>query len=280
MADKETIDALLGNLKKALESGQELNASEVPYLVIKGEIDGKGILWSGHGYNKQFIFTLNPDKFFSSESIDLAKNKSISINGLPVISSNELGSSVSKSSLKEVGRLKGLIVDGSVSVNSYLYYDAVTDRLGIGTENPKAIIDLVDQNVEILIGASAPNVGSIGTFNSQDFSINTDNTSRVTISAGGDILLGNTNTRSTNVTVLGTLAVNVNQIDPRAQLQVSGPVKFNNKLHLSGTAAPDNGVFNVGDIVWNSNPQPGHHVGWICTRAGTPGLWNPFGRID
>jgi hypothetical protein len=280
MADKETIDALLSNLKKALESGQELNASEVPYLVIKGEIDGKGILWSGHGYNKQFIFSLNPDRFFSSESIDLAKNKNISINGLPVISSNELGSSVAKSSLKEVGRLKGLIVDGSVSVNSYLYYDSVTDRLGIGTENPKAILDLVDQNVEILIGASSPNVGSIGTFNSQDFSINTDNTSRLTVAAGGDILLGNRNSKSTNVTVLGTLAVNVNQIDPRAQFQVSGPIKFNNKLHLSGTAAPDNGVFNEGDIVWNSNPQPGRHVGWICTRAGTPGLWNPFGRID
>lgn len=280
MADKETIDALLSNLKKALESGQELNASEVPYLVIKGEIDGKGVLWSGHGYNKQFIFSLNPDRFFSSESIDLAKNKNISINGLPVISSNELGSSVAKSSLKEVGRLKGLIVDGSVSVNSYLYYDSVTDRLGIGTENPKAILDLVDQNVEILIGASSPNVGSIGTFNSQDFSINTDNTSRLTVAAGGDILLGNRNSKSTNVTVLGTLAVNVNQIDPRAQFQVSGPIKFNNKLHLSGTAAPDNGVFNEGDIVWNSNPQPGRHVGWICTRAGTPGLWNPFGRID
>lgn len=36
---------------------------------------------------------------------------------------------------------------------------------------------------------------------------------------------------------------------------------------------------SVGDIVYNSSPAAGGHVGWICTTAGTPGTWNTFGAI-
>jgi len=35
-----------------------------------------------------------------------------------------------------------------------------------------------------------------------------------------------------------------------------------------------------GDICWNSNPSAaGQYVGWVCTTAGTPGTWRPFGVI-
>ncbi len=259
---------------------EDVMDKDFQFIYLVGEIDGKGIIWTGQGHNKQFVFTTNPDRFFVSENIDLARGKTISINNLPVISETELGSSVSKSYLREVGRLKGLIVDGALSVNNYLYFDPNTDRLGIGTDNPKKVIDVVDENVEILIGASETNIGSIGTFNSQDFQILTDNTARLTVSAGGNIILGNANTGPVHVNVLGKLTVNVNTPDSRASLHVNGPIKFNNKIHMSGTAIPSGGSFNEGDIVWNSEPSPGGHVGWICTRAGNPGIWNPFGRID
>ncbi len=243
-------------------------------------IEGKGLLWIGQGYTKQLLFSTNPDRFFVSENIDLAKGKNISINNLPVISESEIGNSIVKSSLREVGRLKGLVVDGSVSINNYLYYDSNTDRLGIGTDNPKKGISLVEDNVEILIGSSEPNVGSIGTFNSQDFQIITDNISRVNVSANGNITLGNVSSGPVHVNVLGKLTVNVNTPDPRVNFHVNGPIKFNNKLHMSGTSAPQGGSYTQGDIVWNSEPNPGSHVGWVCIKAGNPGLWNPFGRID
>lgn len=244
------------------------------------DIDGKGLLWIGQGYNKQIIFSTNPDRFFISENIDLAKGKHLSINNLKVLNETELGTSITKSSLKEVGRLKGLIVDGTLSVNNYLYFDSHTDRLGIGTENPKTVLDLVDNDVEILIGSSEPNIGSIGTFGSQDFQIRTDNTARITVSSGGTITLGNSNTGPTHVNVIGKLSVNVNTPDSRASLHVNGPIKFSNRIHISGTSAPDGGAYSAGDICWHNEPNPGSHVGWVCVRSGNPGIWHPFGRID
>lgn len=254
--------------------------SDIQFIYLVGEADGKGIIWHGQGNNKQFIFTSNPDRFFISENIDLARGKHLSINNLPVISQTELGTTISKSYLREVGRLKGLVVDGSASINNYLYYDSNTDRLGIGTDSPKKVLDLIEDNVEILIGSSEPNVGSIGTFNSQDFQIITDNTARINVAANGNITLGNITSGPVQVNVLGKLTVNVNTPDSRANLHVNGPIKFNNKLHMSGTSAPQGGGYTEGDIVWNSEPNPGGHIGWVCIKAGNPGIWNPFGRID
>ena len=40
------------------------------------------------------------------------------------------------------------------------------------------------------------------------------------------------------------------------------------------------GIFNKGDICWNTNPTPGNFVGWICIMAGSPGQWTTFGPIS
>jgi hypothetical protein len=278
MSDK--IESLLNSLREVLESGKDVNVDEVPFINFKGDIAGKGLIWSGSGNTKQFIYADGPGRFFSSESIDLSKEKYFSVNGIKVLNENELGPTVTKSNLKEVGRLKGLIVDGGLSVNQYLFYDANTDRLGIGTDQPKAAISVVDMNIELVLGASEPNIGSIGTFNSADLELVTDNTARLSISATGEITLGNSNNGPTKVKIVGSLGINVNSIDPRTNLHVSGPIKFNDKIHLSGNEPPQGGTYTAGDIMWNNNPQPGHFIGWVCTRAGNPGLWSGFGRIE
>jgi hypothetical protein len=279
MSDQK-IESLLTALREVLETGKDVNVAEVPFINFKGDIPGKGLIWSGDGHNKQLIYAANPGRFFVSETIDLAKGKGISVNNIKIIDDTELGSTVTKSNLREVGRLKGLIVDGGLSVNQYLVYDATTDRLGIGTDQPNATLSILDQNIELVFGASEPNVGSMGTFNSADLELVTDNTARLTIGAGGDITLGNPNFGPTKVKIVGSLGVNVSSIDPRTDLHISGAIKFNNKLHLSGSEAPTGGAFNEGDILWNNNPQPGIFIGWVCTRAGNPGLWSGFGRIE
>ena len=279
MADQK-IESLLTALREVLETGKDVNVAEVPFINFKGDIPGKGLIWSGDGHNKQLIYAANPGRFFVSETIDLAKGKGISVNNVKVIDDTELGSTVTKSNLREVGRLKGLIVDGGLSVNQYLVYDATTDRLGIGTDQPNATLSILDQNIELVFGASEPNVGSMGTFNSANLELVTDNTARLTIAAGGDITLGNPSFGPTKVKIVGSLGVNVSSIDPRTDLHVSGAIKFNDKLHLSGSEAPTSGAFNEGDILWNNNPQPGRFIGWVCTRAGNPGLWSGFGRIE
>jgi hypothetical protein len=279
MADQK-IESLLTALREVLETGKDVNVAEVPFINFKGDIPGKGLIWSGDGHNKQLIYAANPGRFFVSETIDLAKGKGISVNNVKVIDDTELGSTVTKSNLREVGRLKGLIVDGGLSVNQYLVYDATTDRLGIGTDQPNATLSILDQNIELVFGASEPNIGSIGTFNSADLELVTDNTARLTIAAGGDITLGNPNFGPTKVKIVGSLGVNVSSIDPRTDLHVRGAIKFNDKLHLSGSEAPTSGAFNEGDILWNNSPQPGRFIGWVCTRAGNPGLWSGFGRVE
>lgn len=50
-------------------------------------------------------------------------------------------------------------------------------------------------------------------------------------------------------------------------------------LTTTGTAAPTAGTWAKGDRVLNTSPTPGGWAGWICTAAGTPGTWRPFGAI-
>mgnify|MGYP000435069205 CR=1 FL=1 len=273
MSDK--FESLVSALRDVLSESN--TSEEVTFVKFNGDIGGKGFLWVGQGNTKQFIFS--NDKFFSSESIDLGRGKELSINNIKVLDETELGLTVTKSSLREVGKLKGLIVDGSMSVNQYMFYDARTDRLGLGTDQPNAAVSIADQGVEIVLGANEYNRAAIGTFNSADVELVTDNTARITISANGNIVLGNRNFGPVQVLVQGTLGIDVNTPDPRTKLHVNGAIKFNDKIHLSGTAPPDGGSFNVGDIVWNSNPQQRHYVGWVCTVAGNPGIWNQFGEI-
>jgi hypothetical protein len=278
MSDK--IDNLASLLKEILaEKNQDTNIVELSYLKFNGDINGKGLIWSGNGYVKQFIWNPSPDRFFSSESIDLAKGKHFSINGISVVSDTELGASVTKSNLREVGRLKGLSVDGSLSVNQFLYYNGTSDRLGLGTEEPNAALSICDDGVEIVLGAREYNKVGIGAYNSADVELITDNTTRLTISASGNIDLGNRNNGPIQVSVHGSLGINVNTVDPRTVLHVGGAVKFNDTLHLKGDQPPAGGNFKQGDIVWNSNPRQKNFIGWVCIQSGNPGVWAQFGEI-
>lgn len=277
---QEKLDNLADLLKDILsEKNQDTSLVELSYLNFNGDPEGKGLIWTGRGYTKQFVWNNNPDRFFASESLDLAKGKQFSINGIKIVDETELGSTVTKSNLREVGKLRGLVVDGSFSVNQYLYYNAVSDRLGIGTEEPNATLSVCDEGVEIVIGSRNYNKAGIGAYNSADLELITDNTTRVTIGADGNITLGDPNNGPIKVTVHGTMGVNVGNIDPRASLHVGGALKFNDTLHLKGNRPPEGGSFKQGDIVWNSEPQQRHFVGWVCIQSGNPGIWTGFGEI-
>jgi hypothetical protein len=258
---EEKLDNLSKLLKDILdEKNQDTNIVELSYLKFNGDIEGKGLIWAGRGHTKQLVYQPSPDRFFSSETIDLAKDRALTINGIKIIDDKELGTSITKSSLREVGRLRGLIVDGSLSVNQFLYYNATSDRLGLGTEEPNAALSICDEGVEIVIGAREYNKAGIGAYNSSDLELITDNTTRISIAAGGNIELGNRNNGPIQVSVHGTMSINVATPDPRTNLHVGGAIKFNDTLHLKGTRPPEGGSFKQGDIVWNSEPQQRHYV--------------------
>jgi hypothetical protein len=95
----------------------------------------------------------------------------------------------------------------------------------------------------------------------------------------GNIKLGNKAFGPIQVTVHGKLSVGVKTLDSRADLHVAGAIKFNERLHQYLNAVPDAGTYDRGSIVWNTEPEVGRCVGWVCVRAGSPGTWMPFGEI-
>jgi hypothetical protein len=271
------VEQALQSLTIALTEDGTITANSS--VSFSGNIYDKGFYWAGSDYTKKFVMVADEDRLFSSETIDIARNKHLAINGNKVLAEDELGRGVLKSNLREVGRLKGLIVDGSVSINQYVYFDANSDRLGVGTEEPNAALSVAEDGIEVMVGTEDFVKGFVGTFGSHDLEIKTDNVSRISVKAGGDITLGNANASPIKVSVNGKLAIGVNNPDSDVDLHVRGAIKFNDKKHLSGTAPPTGGQFNQGDIVWNSAPAQRGHIGWVCVRAGNPGNWAPFGDI-
>jgi hypothetical protein len=48
----------------------------------------------------------------------------------------------------------------------------------------------------------------------------------------------------------------------------------------NGSASPRVGAWKKGSILFNSAPEPGSPIGWVCTASGTPGTWHGFGAIE
>ena len=172
----QAIDVLSNALKTiADEKEAKFDKQFLDFHANKGETNyGKGIIFSGDGYTKQLVFASGPDRFFSSENIDLSKDHYYAINNIKVLDDKELGSSVVKSNLREVGRLKGLIVDGNVNIDQYIFYKSVSNRIGLGTEDPNAGLSVAENGVEVMLGTAENGHGKIGTHASNDFDMVTD----------------------------------------------------------------------------------------------------------
>jgi hypothetical protein len=283
MSNTNTTEKIFEKLQSAIEdlsSNKSVDLNKhIRFHANKGESNyGKGMSWTGQGPVRQFVFR-KFDSFWSSEHIDLAKEKSFHIGSEVVLSQDSLGSIVTKSHLQELGRLKGLIVDGSVSINQHLYYDSKTSRLGLGTDNPRSIISVNKDNVGYEFDVRHSNA-VIGTSTKNDLSIISSDISRITVGADGNILLGNRNQPLTNVSVHGKLSIQVNNPDPAVDLHVNGPVRLHGRLFAYSDSFPKNGVHQLGDLTWNSNPYPGGPIGWVCIKAGNPGSWASFGLIS
>jgi hypothetical protein len=240
-----------------------------------GEAKGLGLFWKEKTGTKQFV--LRDDRVFSSENIDLQHEKYYSIGNVPVLREKELGASVSKSYLTEVGTLRNLRTQGDLSIDEYIFYDAGMNRLGIGTEEANATVSIVSLDSEFIVDVEG-SATRIGNWTTDDLEILTDNTARIIIDSVGKISLGSNN--ESQIVVNGHLGVGVNNPPSDASISTAKGIRFQGKKFEAGSRAPDAGNYRKGDIVWNDDPKPTGYVGWICVRAGTPGVWKPFGQIS
>lgn len=242
-------------------------------------LTGKGLHFTGDGYTKQFVYQANPGKFFSSENIDLHRGKHLSIEGQKVIDQEGLGPTVRHSDLTTVGTLKNLQTNGDLVIDNMVFWNSHQERLGIRTDAPKGILSIAGNSAEFFIDAEADAM-KVGNFSANDLHIVTDDTTRITVSATGNVQFGAKGSDSTKVNVYGKLGVGVNNVDPDVSFQSAGAIKFANKKFEVGHNYPTQGTYRKGDIVWNDEPGPGTWVGWVCVIEGTPGVWKPFGQIS
>lgn len=236
---------------------EEVETQRLSPLVFKESDDnsiyGKGIVWNPRvGSSRQFVYRADPDRIWSSESIDLASDKYFAIEGFSVLSKTGLGPSVVESSLTKLGTLTELVVAGDAAVTRTIS----TSRLEIG------YFALSENKLE----------------SKDKFNIDLNNTNEFEISS--NITIGNHLNTNRTVSIYGQLAVGVSNPTPGIKLTVAGPVSFDNKKFLTGQGIPQSGAFIKGDIVWNTDPKPSDYIGWVCVVPGTPGTWAPFGLIS
>lgn len=241
--------------------------------------DGSGLIWKGKDYTKLFVLKINPNRFFSSESIDLPLDKSYKIDSVDVLNKNTLGSTVRKSSLREVGTLHSLSVTGDVSLSEFIQINSDQQRISINVDQPMGILSISDTMRDVIINIDIENGrGKIGTYNNRPLDITAGDTSLISLDPKGIINLGNEYKSDILTRLWGKIGVNVK--NPDADLEVRTSFRFGGKLFAVDNSPPNKGNYKRGDIVWNESPSQDSPVGWICTVSGTPGIWNQFGLIS
>lgn len=243
-----------------------------------GESVGSGLLWLG-GRNRQFLFRVDPDRFWLTEHLDFPEDKSVMFNGIPALSRDRLGLDIVNSNLQNLGTLNKLQVSGEVNIDDHIFYNPVSQRFGLGTENANGMLSIYNyvNNVEIIIDSSDNGYGKIGTYTNKGLELVTGDQVRISITESGNITLGHEYKDSTITRVYGKMGVGVK--NPTEQFEVAGNMKMGNRLFANGDNVPTSGQYQKGDIVWNSNPREDAFVGWICITSGTPGVWKSFGKI-
>ena len=280
---QETLDIALESLGSAINDIVEtaLSVEDValksskPLQFVSGSDKGpygQGLQWKGSGPTKQFIYRANPDRIWTTESIDLAEGSSYCISNTPVISQDELGNTVRSSNLTKVGTLQNLRTQGNLVIDDYIYYNSTLDALGIGTETPNGKLSVATLEAEFIVDTD-PGAVNIGAWTNSDLNIITDNTVRLKVERSGAVTVND------KLVVNNKVGIGVKNFSEDADLTVAGPIRFQNKKFEYNGSIPKVGTYEIGDIVWNADPKPTGYVGWICIRSGTPGEWKPFGQI-
>tara|TARA_A100001015_G_scaffold293425_1_gene369997 strand:+ start:2642 stop:3508 length:867 start_codon:yes stop_codon:yes gene_type:complete len=192
----------------------------------------------------------------------------IMIHDNEVLWREELGKSVKKSHLTEVGILKNLQVRNTLYV--------ADGRVGVNTTAPSADFSVNTGGYEVITRMHESNA-FVGTHTHVAFAIGTDDTPRLTCRANGDVVVGTETGRPVNFNVYGQLGVNVKY--PSESLHVDGNIKFAERTFAAGVQIPTEGRWDTGSIVWNEKPSTNLPVGWVCIKGGKPGSWRPFGMV-
>jgi hypothetical protein len=227
-------------------------------IVLTNSLDIKGTLTVKKLVHKSYFEEI-------SGSINLNRDSHIQIGNNKVLTKNTLGKSIINSGLRSVGNLTSLTVGDTLTVDTVLNNVSVNSARGIhgslqvGTET----------GAELIVDGYGT-TSYIGTLENNSLALGTS-----AISSG----------KSPTMILHSNGNVGIGTLEPSEKLSVTGSIKFGSYSHGSTFSTGKegqipNGFNRRGDIMWNTEPRAGHHVGWVCIEEGTPGVWHKFGLID
>ena len=182
---------------------------------------------------------------------DLDLSNSVRIGGNEVLWRDRLGNSVKSSKLTEVGVLKTLNVSDTFTVEG--------GKVGINSINPGGVLGIAKDGLEIIFDVIG-NTPFIGTDTSDKFSIGTNGEPTLFVSHDNKI--------------------GIKVKAPKEDLEVAGAIRYQGQTHSYAKNIPTTGNHEQGDIVWNSRPEPGRSLGWVCVKSGAPGTWCEVGNVS
>jgi len=211
---------------------------EVEHLTVTDNAEFNNATFKG---DVNIIGKLTADSLGSLQE-QLNDKQSYTINGKTVLSENTLGPSILESNLRRIGNLKELQVEGEVLLGDSLYVSP-TGRVGINTDEPTHALTLWDQEVCLTVGKLQKDTAVIGTERNQDIVLKSGTNNNATLKADGTTV-------------------------------IEKPV-LNGKTFTTSVMSPGY-AGQLGDICWNSNPQQGQPIGWVCIGGAQ---WCNFGII-
>lgn len=202
-----TVDTLkVKNLVAENESSAKPGNDYTFIARTERQLDGKGLVFLDDEGSKLFVYR-EGNRLWSSMHLDLDRDKSYQINGIPVLNQTTLGSSITNSNLKKIGTLKELTVAGPVNIDDWAFFNNNLNRFGINTETPNGTVGVVlDNAAEFVINAKDASA-VIGTITSNNLEIFTDNKPRMSFKNTGEIVIGNEKFKNGVMKIHGRLEV-------------------------------------------------------------------------
>lgn len=168
------------------------------------KLEGQGLEWTDGKTSTNLVYK-SGNRLHLNGNLDLESTKAFKINNADVLTAKELGPGVIRSSLRQVGNLRSLIVNGDTNLGEFATFNSALNRLGLNTDKPNGTLSVLENGVELTFGAPVDGRAQIGTFTNSDLDIVTDNTARLTIKTNGEIVIGNERFNNGVLRVNGTL---------------------------------------------------------------------------
>lgn len=222
------------------------------------ELNGKGFNWTWGAGNVRLAYRTG-QRLWTNADIDVEAGHSYKIDNTVVLSTKELGNSIIKSNLREVGPLKSLRVLGDTILSDFVTFNSTLNRIGVNTDEPSLAVTILENNVEFGFGSPAQGIATFGTQSNHDVGLATDGAVRLTVKNNGEVHIGDEVGKAGVLRVFGTLHAEAVITDTR--IDRTSPLEFK--------ADRDSSIYGKG-LIWTGNGATRQ----LVMRAGPDRLWS------